>query len=300
MTEGTTQPLWMLRAVVTGGAGFVGSWVCERLLALGAHVICVDDLSEAGLANVEHLRERPRFQAVHGAADGGVAVDGPVDWVLHLGWPDAPADPRQMPLGAMRTGCVATAYALDLATDKDARFVLACSSDGHGEPEGFVEGLSAAYRSELDVDTGIVRVVGAFGPRMRLDDAREVPTLVRQALNGEPLTVAGDGSQTRVLCYADDVATGIVAMAMSDDPGPVVLGGEEVTVLALAEQVLRISGSTSPIHFVDPPADGLGARRLHAVPSAPVPGWRPSVGVAAGLEQTVRWAESSRAALRGA
>ncbi len=316
MTNAADQPLWGLRAVVTGGAGFVGSWLVERMLHLGAHVVCVDDLSTGCADNLAHLAHEPALTVVHADVCDGLAVPGTVDWVLHLASPASPADYLRMPIATMRVGSTGTMNALQLAAAKRARFLLASTSEVYGDPlehpqretywgnvnpvgpravydeaKRFAEALTTAYRVSEGVDTGIVRLFNTFGPRMRLDDGRAVPTFVRQALAGEPLTVAGDGSQTRSLCYVEDVVAGILAMARSTCPGPVNIGGsEETTLLELAHRVLMLSGSRAPVVFVDLPQDDPRVRRPDTTRARELLGWEPRVSVYEGLVRTLRWA----------
>jgi len=317
MSDVTRRPLWALRAVVTGGAGFVGSWVCERLLRLGAHVVSLDNHSTGGPENLEHLLGHPRLETLQVDVCEGLPVSGPVDWVLHLASPASPADYLRLPVETLRAGSLGTQNALDLAGEKQARFVLASTSEVYGDPlehpqretywgnvnpvgpravydeaKRYAEALTTAYRSARGVNTGIVRIFNTFGPRMRLEDGRAVPTFLRQALCEEPLTVFGDGSQTRSLCYVEDTVEGILAMARCNDPGPVNVGGsEETSLLDLAETVLRMTGSSSPVDLVDLPQDDPKVRRPDLTRAREVLGWEQRVSVAEGLERTLAWAE---------
>src|SRR5436305_9677464 len=225
-------------AVVTGGAGFIGSHLCERLLQAGAEVTCLDNFLTGTPDNVEHLRSNSGFRLVKCDVTDYLHVPGPVDLVLHFASPASPADYLRLPIHTMKVGSIGTLHALGLAKEKSARFVLASTSEAYGDPqvhpqpEGywrhvnpvgprgvydeakrFAEALTVAYRTTHEVDTAIVRIFNTYGPRMRADDGRAIPTFIGQALAGEPLTVTGDGSQTRSVCYVDDTVRGILAVA---------------------------------------------------------------------------------------
>jgi dTDP-glucose 4,6-dehydratase len=303
------------RVVVTGGAGFVGSWVCERLLDLGAEVVCVDNFVTGAPGNLAHLDGRGPLSVVTADVSTGLEVDGDVDWVLHLASPASPLHYLRLPIETMKAGSLGTMHALELAQRKGARFLLASTSEVYGDPhvhpqhEGywgnvnpigprsvydeskrFAEALTTAYRNERGVDTAIVRIFNTYGPRMRLDDGRAIPAFMSQALAGEPLTVAGDGSQTRSLCYVEDTVEGILALAASGHPGPVNVGGsEEVTMLELAERVRDISGTRSPVTFVDLPADDPKVRCPDTALADRLLGWQPQVAVEEGLKKTLEW-----------
>jgi len=303
------------RVVVTGGAGFVGSWLCERLVDLGAAVVCVDNFVTGSRDNVSHLEGRPGFEVLEQDVSVRLDVDGPVDQVLHLACPASPVDYLRLPLETMMVGSMGTKHALDLAEAARARFVLASTSEVYGDPaehpqvetywgnvnpigprsvydesKRFAEALTTVYRKERGVDTGIVRIFNTFGPRMRVNDGRAIPAFLSQALAGEPLTVAGDGSQTRSLCFVDDTVDGLIALAGSDHPGPVNIGGQdETTMLELAERVRVLTGSSSTIAFVDLPADDPRVRRPDTTLAAAVLGWQPRVSVEEGLSRTLKW-----------
>jgi dTDP-glucose 4,6-dehydratase len=308
-----TQP--PRRVVVTGGAGFVGSWVCERLLDLGAEVVCVDNFATGTPDNLAHLEQRGPLSVVEADVSAGLDVSGGVDWVLHLASPASPLHYLRLPIETLKVGSLGTMHALELARAKGARFLLASTSEVYGDPhvhpqhEGywgnvnpvgprsvydeskrFAEALTMAYRTSCSVDTAIVRIFNTYGPRMRLDDGRAIPAFMSQALAGEPLTVAGDGSQTRSLCYVEDTVEGILALAASDHPGPVNIGGsEEVTMLELAERVRDISGTSSPVTFVDLPVDDPKVRCPDTTLADEVLGWQPQVSVEEGLKKTLEW-----------
>jgi dTDP-glucose 4,6-dehydratase len=313
------RPLWSdrlgRRTVVTGGAGFVGSWLCERLVDLGVSVVCVDNFVTGSSQNVAHLVGRPGFELVEQDVSLGLEVDGPVDWVLHLACPASPVDYLRLPIETMMVGSQGTRHALDLAEAHGARFLLASTSEVYGDPvehpqresywgnvnpigprsvydesKRFAEALTTAYRSSRRVDTAIVRIFNTFGPRMRVDDGRAIPAFMSQALAGRPLTVAGDGSQTRSLCFVEDTVAGIIALATRDHPGPVNIGSQdEMTMLALAQRVRALAGSHSTVEFVDLPVDDPRVRRPDTSLAAELLGWAPQVSIEEGLKRTMEW-----------
>jgi dTDP-glucose 4,6-dehydratase len=303
------------RAVVTGGAGFVGAWLCERLLDAEVEVVCVDNLVTGSRENVAALVDRPAFSFVEQDVSVGLDVDGPVDWVLHLACPASPVDYLRLPIETMRVGSEGTRHALELAERTQARFLLASTSEVYGDPaehpqsesywgnvnpigprsvydeaKRFSEALTMAYRNERGVDTGIVRIFNTYGPRMRIDDGRAIPAFMSQALAGRPLTVAGDGGQTRSLCYVEDTVSGILALAAGEHPGPVNIGSQdEMTMLELAERIRELASSRSPIEFVELPRDDPRVRRPDTTLAATVLGWAPQVSIEEGLKRTLEW-----------
>ena len=303
------------RAVVTGGAGFLGSHLCERLLLDGYEVICLDNFCTGTPRNVAHLAELGRFRLVNTDLTGFVHVVGAVDVVLHFASPASPVDYLQLPIQTLKVGSVGTLHALGLAREKGARFVLASTSETYGDPQvhpqpesywghvnpvgprgvydeakRFGEALTMAYRRSHDLDTGIVRIFNTYGPRMRPNDGRAIPTFIRQALTGEPITVAGDGSQTRSVCYVDDLVEGIVRFMHSGHSGPMNIGNpDEFSVLALAEMVRELSGSDSPIEFVERPVDDPTVRQPDISLARAELGWDPQVPVQLGLRRTISW-----------
>ncbi|MGC5011300.1 UDP-glucuronic acid decarboxylase family protein [Streptosporangium sp. DT93] len=303
------------RVVVTGGAGFLGSHLCERLFREGAEVVCLDNFLTGSPRNVEHLAGPDAFRLVECDLTDPVHVPGEVDVVFHLASAASPVDYLRHPVETLRAGSLGTMHALDLARLKGARFVLASTSEVYGDPlehpqrEGywgnvnpvgprsvydeakrFSESLTTAYRGSYGTDTAIVRIFNTYGPRMRPCDGRAVPTFVSQALRGEPITVAGNGGQTRSLCYVDDTVEGILALARGEFAGPVNIGNPtELTVLALAETVRHLVGSESPIRFVGRPLDDPEVRRPDVSLAASVLGWRPRVEVIEGLRRTIAW-----------
>lgn len=302
-----------MRSVVTGGAGFVGSHLCETLLAAGGEVVCVDSFLTSDPANITQLIDHPCFSLSYQDVSQALCVDGPVDAVFHLASPASPVDYLRLPMETLRVGSAGTWHALDLAASKGARFLLASTSECYGDPqvhpqsEGywgnvnpvgpravydeakrFGEALTATYRRERGTDTKIVRIFNTFGPRMRLDDGRAIPTFIRQGLRGEPVTVAGDGSQTRSLCYVSDLVDGLRRMMASDVGGPVNLGTpHEVSMLDLARWIIRLTGSASEIRLVPRPEDDPERRRPDISAARELLGWAPRTPVEEGLTETI-------------
>jgi dTDP-glucose 4,6-dehydratase len=303
------------RAVVTGGAGFLGSHLCRYLLHLGYEVISVDNFCTGLPENVAALADNPSFTSVRADVVEGLQVDGPVDLVLHFASPASPVDYLELPIETLKVGSAGTLQALDLARDKGSRFILASTSECYGDPlvhpqpesywgnvnpvgprgvydeaKRFAEAATAAYRRTHDVNTGIVRIFNTYGPRMRPRDGRAIPTFFWQALHGEPLTVAGDGSQTRSVCYVDDLVEGIVRLARSGHPGPMNIGNPaELTVLELAQTIRDLVGVDAPIAFVPRPQDDPTVRRPDISLAMAELDWEPKVDLLTGLTSTLGW-----------
>ena len=309
-----------MRAVVTGAAGFLGSHVCDRLLARGDEVVAVDNLVTGRLENLAHLFGRPAFTFLRHNVSTYVHVPGPVDAVLHFASPASPKDYLELPIQTLKVGSLGTHHLLGLAKDKGARFFLASTSEVYGDPQvhpqpesywghvnpvgprgvydeakRFAEAMTMAYHRAHGLDVRIARIFNVFGPRMRPADGRAVSNLLVQALAGRPLTVYGDGSQTRSFCYVDDEVAGFLALLDSDHVGPVNLGNpEELTLLELAELVREVTGSGADIVFEPLPVDDPTRRRPDIGLARRVLGWEPSTPLREGLART---AEHFRQAL---
>jgi dTDP-glucose 4,6-dehydratase len=302
----------MPTSVVTGGAGFLGSHLCDHLHAQGERVICVDNLETGSLQNVEHMRG-DRFAFVNHDVTEHLEIDEPVDFVYHLAALASPIDYLRQPLHSLKVGAYGTHHALGLAKFKRARFLLASTSEVYGDPQvhpqpetywghvnpigprgvydeakRYAEALTMAYHRQQGVDTAIVRIFNTYGPRMRETDGRASVTFLHQALEGTPLTVFGDGSQTRSLCYVDDLIRGLHMLAQSREHLPVNIGNpsHEVTMLELAQTVIKVTGSSSEIVFEALPTDDPQVRRPDITRAKQVLGWEPEIDLEEGLR---RW-----------
>ncbi len=302
----------MPTSVVTGGAGFLGSHLCDHLHAQGERVICVDNLETGSLQNVEHIRG-DRFAFVNHDVTEHLEIDEPVDFVYHLAALASPIDYLRQPLHSLKVGAYGTHHALGLAKFKRARFLLASTSEVYGDPQvhpqpetywghvnpigprgvydeakRYAEALTMAYHRQQGVDTAIVRIFNTYGPRMRETDGRASVTFLHQALEGTPLTVFGDGSQTRSLCYVDDLIRGLHMLAQSSEHLPVNIGNpsHEVTMLELAQTVIKVTGSSSEIVFEALPTDDPQVRRPDITRAKQVLGWEPEIDLEEGLR---RW-----------
>ncbi len=302
----------MPTSLVTGGAGFLGSHLCETLLGRGHRVLCLDNLETSSLENIEHLRD-DAFTFVNHDVMEHIAIDEPVDVVYHLAALASPIDYLRMPLHSLKTGSYGTHHALGLAKFKRARFLLASTSEVYGDPEvhpqpetywgnvnpigprgvydeakRYAEALTMAYHRQQGVDTAIARIFNSFGGRMRPNDGRAIPTFLRQALDGKPVTVFGDGSQTRSFCYVEDMIRGLVLLAESDEHLPVNLGNpDEKTLLELAETIIRLTGSASEIVFEALPIDDPQVRQPDITRAKQLLGWEPEVELEDGLKRTI-------------
>jgi dTDP-glucose 4,6-dehydratase len=318
MPVSTTTTTSGRRVLVTGGAGFLGSHLCERLLAQGNQVVCLDNFATGGRDNVEALQTDPRFELVDIDVIDRVHVVGHVDAVMHFASPASPIDYLRLPIETLLVGSRGTVNALDLARDKNARYLLASTSEVYGDPQihpqpesywghvnpvgprgvydeakRFAEAMTMAYRRTYGVDTAIVRIFNTYGPRMRPHDGRAIPTFIGQALAGRPITVAGDGSQTRSVCYVDDLVTGILALLDSDHPGPMNIGNPaELPVIDLAQRIIELTGSDSEIRFVQRPEDDPQVRQPDVSLAQRELSWKPSVSLDEGLRRTIEWFRS--------
>jgi dTDP-glucose 4,6-dehydratase len=308
------------RALVTGGAGFLGSHLCERLLDEGLSVVCMDNLITGNLANIEHLFGRTGFTFVHHDVTNFIHVPGRLDYILHFASPASPIDYLNLPIQTLKVGSLGTHKALGLAKSKGARFLLASTSEVYGDPlihpqpetywgnvnpvgprgvydeaKRFAEAITMAYHRHHGVDTRIVRIFNTYGPRMRADDGRVVPTFICQALDGEPLTAFGDGSQTRSFCFVADLIEGIWRLLGSDYSDPMNIGNPaEMTVLEFAREIIRITGSSSQIEFRPLPVDDPKVRQPDISRAREVLGWQPAVPLARGLEATIEYFRTQR------
>ena len=299
--------------MVTGAAGFLGSHLCARLLDAGYEVVGIDNFSTGTAHNVEHLMADERFRLIKRDVTEYLHVSGEVDAVLHFASPASPIDYLQLPIETLKVGSIGTLHALGLAKEKSARFLLASTSEAYGDPQvhpqpesywghvnpvgprgvydeakRFAEAMTMAYRRHHGVDTAIVRIFNTFGPQMRPHDGRAIPTFITQALRGEPITVAGDGSQTRSVCYVDDLVDGILRLLHSDLEGPVNLGNpRELSVLELAGLIRELAGSSSPIEFVERPQDDPTVRQPDITLARTLLGWEPRVDLDKGLLLTI-------------
>lgn len=309
----------MARAVVTGGAGFLGSHLCTRLLKESWDVVCLDSLLTGSERNIAHLINSPRFSFEECNVTDYLHVEGPVDWILHFASPASPVDYQEHPIPTLKVGAMGTWRALGLAKAKNAGFFLASTSEVYGNPQvhpqpeeywGHVnpigprsmydeakrygEAISMAYYRTHGIPVKIVRIFNTYGPRMRKKDGRAVPNFIIQSLLGEPITVHGDGSQTRSLCYVDDLIEGIYRFLRSDLLGPCNIGNpEEVTILDLAQRIGSRAGSDSEVIFLERPIDDPELRCPDITRARNELGWQPTVALDQGLERTIQWARSS-------
>lgn len=303
----------MPRTLITGGAGFLGSHLCERMLAEGHEVVCMDNLITGNPDNIAHLIGNPAFRFVRHDVTNYIYVEGPLDYILHFASPASPIDYLKLPIQTLKVGAHGTHNCLGLAKAKGARFLLASTSEVYGDPllhpqpesywgnvnpvgfrgvydeaKRFAEAITMAYHRFHGVETRIVRIFNTYGPRMRLDDGRALPAFMGQALRGEPITVFGDGSQTRSFQYVDDLVEGIYRLLLSDTPEPVNIGNpDEISIGDFAEEIRRLTGTESPVVYEPLPADDPKVRQPDITRAREVLGWEPRVSRAEGLRRTL-------------
>jgi dTDP-glucose 4,6-dehydratase len=302
----------MTTCVVTGGAGFLGSHLCDHLLEQGNRVICIDNLDTGSLANIEHVRDAD-FRFLNHDLTEYVEVDEPVDRIFHMASPASPIDYARLPLHTLKVGSMGTHHMLGVAKYKRARILLASTSEVYGDPQihpqpedywghvnpigprgvydeakRYAEALTMAYHRQQGVDTCIARIFNSMGPRMRPHDGRAIPTFLRQALQDKPLTVFGDGSQTRSFCYVDDMVRGLVSLMESDVHLPINLGNpDEFTLLEAAKTVIEVTESRSEIVFEALPTDDPRQRQPDITRARQLLGWEPEVDLREGLRRTI-------------
>jgi dTDP-glucose 4,6-dehydratase len=311
-----------MRVLITGAAGFLGSHLCDRFLAEGHTVIGMDNLITGSTANIEHLAGHDRFLFIKHDVTNYIYVEGPLDAVLHFASPASPIDYLELPIPTLKVGALGTHKAVGLAKAKNARFLLASTSEVYGDPlvhpqtedywgnvnpigprgvydeaKRFAEALVMAYHRYHEVDTRIIRIFNTYGPRMRLEDGRVVPNFVAQALRGDPLTVYGDGSQTRSFCYVSDLVEGIYRLLLSNEVEPVNIGNPtEMTILDFAKKIVELTGSRSEIVFIKPTdmriKDDPKVRQPDISKARRLLGWEPQVSLETGLRETIEYFRS--------
>jgi dTDP-glucose 4,6-dehydratase len=304
-----------LRAVITGGAGFLGSHLCDALIERGWDVLCIDSLITGREENVRHLMDHKRFRMVRQDVTRYIDVPGPVDYVLHFASPASPVDYLKMPIQTLKVGALGTHNSLGLAMAKGAKYLLASTSECYGDPDRtpqsedywghvnpigprgvydeakrFAEAMTMAYHRYHGVDTHIVRIFNTYGPRMRLNDGRALPNFVHQALTGQPITVYGDGSQTRSFCYVSDLIEGICRLMQADEHEPVNIGNpQEITILEFAQRIRALTGTTAAIEFRPLPVDDPKQRCPDIRKARRLLNWEPKVDLEEGLRLTLRY-----------
>ena len=304
-----------MRVLITGGAGFIGSHLTDRYLAQGHSIICIDNFITGSEQNIAHLRNNKSYSLIQHDITKSIEIEGAVDLILHFASPASPIDYLKLPIQTLKVGSLGTLNALGIAKAKKARFFLASTSEVYGDPQvhpqvesywghvnpigprgvydeakRFAEAMTMAYHRHHGVDTRIIRIFNTYGPRMRLEDGRAIPAFVGQALSGKPLTVFGEGQQTRSFCYVDDLVAGIMALAEADYHEPVNVGNpEEFTILQLAELVIKETKSKSRILFQPLPQDDPKQRRPDISLAKRLLGWEPKVRLHQGLPKAVQW-----------
>jgi dTDP-glucose 4,6-dehydratase len=311
MAETSSQPI----SVITGGAGFLGSHLTDRLLAEGHRVIAIDSLITGNVANIEHLAGNKNYKFICHDVTDFIYIPGKVDYVWHFASPASPIDYLRIPIPTLKVGSLGTHNALGLAKDKGAAFILASTSECYGDPlihpqtedywgnvnpigprgvydeaKRFAEAITMAYHRYHVMNTHIVRIFNTYGPRMRLDDGRVVPAFIGQALTGQPLTIFGDGSQTRSFCYVSDLIDGIFRLMMSDFHEPVNIGNpREMTIRQFAEEILRITGAACQIEHKSLPVDDPKVRQPDITRAKTILGWEPKVDFDKGIRETIEF-----------
>jgi dTDP-glucose 4,6-dehydratase len=304
-----------LRIFITGGAGFIGSHLCDHFLARGHHVIAMDNFITGSADNIAHLANEPRFVFIEQDVTRFIRLTGPIDAVLHFASPASPKSYLDFPIQTMKVGALGTHNALGLARAKHARFLLASTSEVYGDPEvhpqtedywghvnpigprgvydeakRFAEALTLAYRRQHNIETRIVRIFNTYGPRNALEDGRVVPNFMAQSLRGEPLTVHGDGMQTRSFCYVSDLVEGIARLLESDERLPVNIGNpNEMTIRTFAEKINELTGNTAGIIYTNRPIDDPSRRCPDITKARRLLGWEPQVSLDDGLRRTIRY-----------
>lgn len=303
----------MSNVLITGGAGFLGSHLCEKFLSEGHNVIAMDNLITGDISNIAHLAGDKNFKFIHHDVTEYNFIKGDLDYILHFASPASPIDYLKLPIQTMKVGSLGTHKALGLAKEKNARFLLASTSEVYGDPlihpqtedywgnvnpigfrgvydeaKRFAEALTMAYHRYHNIDTRIVRIFNTYGPRMRLNDGRAIPNFIKQALRGEEVTVYGDGSQTRSVCYVDDLVEGIYRLLMSDEVEPVNIGNpDEITMLDLAKEIIELTNSKSQIIYEELPADDPKIRQPNIDKARRILKWEPKVNRKEGLKKTI-------------
>jgi dTDP-glucose 4,6-dehydratase len=301
--------------LITGGAGFLGSHLCTFLLAKKYKVICVDNCVTGNVANIEDLKDNSHFTFIPHDIITPITIEEPVDYILHFASPASPLDYQKIPIKTLDVGSFGTKNALELSRQKKAVFLLASTSEVYGDPlvspqqetyfgnvnsigprscydesKRFAEALTMAYHRTYNIDTKIVRIFNTYGPKMRINDGRVIPAFISQALRGEPLTIFGNGKQTRSFCYVDDLIKGIYGLLTSDVHDPVNIGNpNEFTMLALAQKILTLTGSTSIISFHPLPLDDPKQRKPDITRARTLLHWEPTISLDEGLEKTIHW-----------